>query len=272
MAGSYFAYCDESGQRDYGAATDPYFTVAAVITPGTDAPHLEDEIRGLKRTFWGSPDIEIKSNWIRQPHERKRRYADPHGISSKDIDDLVAALYRWLHKAPLSLIAGVVDKPLMQERYTSPHYAGGVAYTMFLQRFQKYVSKRTAEGAVVFDDPAGKSPGGHEWRALLQKQHARLIRDGCPYTKTKFAAIGPLTFADSRASPLIQVADLVAYNTFRQFRDHGAAWENPRLMKLPTYAHFESILNMFDKGPGNEFAGFGVAKWPLRTKVAWCFE
>ena len=56
----------------------------------------------------------------------------------------------------------------------SPHYAGTVAYTMFLQRYQKFMSKKAASGSVVFDDPAGKSPGGHEWRDLLQKLHGSL--------------------------------------------------------------------------------------------------
>ena len=269
---NFFAYCDESGQRDYGPGTDPYFVVAAVIARGPDAAHLEDEIRGLKRAFWGSPEIELKSNWVRRPAERKRRYLDPHGVTSKDLADFIGALYRWLAKAPISLLAGVVDKPLMEERYASPHYAGGVAYTMLLQRFQKYASKRGGSGAVIFDDPSGKSPGGYEWRLLLQKQHARLLKSGCPYTKTKFTSLGPLTFTDSKASPLVQVADVVAYNTFRQFRDHGAAWEDPKLTKLPTYDHFEKILPLFDKGPGKEFAGYGVAKWPFKVKVPWCLE
>jgi len=268
VAGSFFAYCDESGQRDYGRGTDPYFVVAAVIASGADAAHLEDEIRDLKRTFWGSPEIEIKPNWIRRPVERKRKYLDPHGLMPKDIDDLVAAVYRWLSKAPVCLLAGVVDKPLMQKKYSSPHYAGGVAYTMLLQRFQKYTTKRGASGAVVFDDPSGKSPGGHAWRLLLQRQHARLLKEVCPSTGTRFGSMGPLTFTDSKASPLVQIADLIAYNTFRQFRDHGAAWEDPKLNRLPTYSHFERVLGLFDTGPGKELAGYGVAKWPVNVKIS----
>lgn len=106
MADAFLAYCGESGQRDYGPKTDKFFVVASVLVPATDAPHLEDEIRGLKRTFWGNPDIEIKSNWIRRPTERQKRYTDPHGIDLKEIDQLISALYRWLPRSPLTLLAG----------------------------------------------------------------------------------------------------------------------------------------------------------------------
>jgi Protein of unknown function (DUF3800) len=269
MPSSLAAYCDESGERDYGTGTADYFVVTGVVVDATEAPHLEDEIRGLKRTYWGSPDIEIKSNWIRRPEQRQKRYTDPHGLSLKEIDELVSGLYRWMRKAPISLLAGVVDKPMMVKQYTAPHYAGAVAYTMLLQRLQKYASKRSSTASVIFDDPAGKSPGGHDWRDLLQRQHSRLKRAGCPYTKTTFTDIGPLTFTDSATSPFVQVADIVAYNTFRQFRQHGKAWEDNSIRTLPLYDHFKKIVRLFDTGEGGVFAGYGVAKWPLETRIKW---
>lgn len=272
MSDSFLAYCDESGQRDYGPKTDPYFVVAAVVAAATDVPHLEDELRGLKRTFWGNPEIELKSNWIRQPSERQKHYTIPHGIGPKDIEEFVGGMYRWLRKVPIVLLAGVVDKIQMQSKYTKPHYAGGVAYTMFLQRFQKLLAKRAATGSVVFDDPAGKSPGGHEWRTLLQRQHALLKKQGCPYTRTTFNAVGPLTLVDSRTSAFVQLADIVSYNTFRQFRDHGLAWEDASRKTLPLYEHFGTVASLFDRGPNGEFAGHGVAKWPVAKKIAWVYK
>jgi hypothetical protein len=143
---------------------------------------------------------------------------------------------------------------------------------MFLQRYQKYLSKRQAQGSVVFDDPSGKSPGGFEWRTLLQRQHSILKKRGCPYTKTQFGDVGPITFTDSKTSPFVQVADLVAYNTFRQFRTHGSVWDDPRAKSLPLYDHFSEIIALFDRGPSHQFAGYGVAKWPLANRVSWVFK
>jgi hypothetical protein len=125
---------------------------------------------------------------------------------------------------------------------------------------------------VTFDDPAGKSPGGHEWRDLLKKQHIKLKRYGCPYTNMKFDDVGPLKYVDSRESVFMQLADIVAYNTFRQFRDHGAAWENDSINTLPTYEYFQKILPIFDQGPDYEFSGFGIVKWPIENRIHWVLK
>ncbi|MCB9896586.1 MAG: DUF3800 domain-containing protein [Planctomycetes bacterium] len=266
---SLVAYCDESGQRDYGTGTDRHFVVAGVVANATEASQLEDELRGLKRAFWGNPDIELKSNWVRIPSARRKNYTDKHGIQQKQIESLLAAVYPWLENAPIRLLAAVVDKQQMEARYKEPHYSGTVAYTVFLQRLQKYAAKVNATANVVFDDPAGKSPGGFDWRDLLLRLHAKLLKHGCPYTRTTFDRIGTLTFTDSTASPFVQIADQVSYNVFRQFRDHGDAWEDDSLKNLPMYKYFQLMIDMFDQGPSRQFAGFGVTKWPIDKKVQW---
>jgi hypothetical protein len=139
---------------------------------------------------------------------------------------------------------------------------------MFLQRYQKYLSKRDASGSVVFDDPAGKSPGGYEWRTLLLRQHNSLKKNGCPYTNTTFSNVGPITFSDSKATTFIQIADLIAYNTFRQFRTHGKEWEDLTISAFPMYEHFRSVVHLFDLGPRRRLDGFGIAKWPVGNRVA----
>jgi len=265
----YRAFCDESGQRDYGPGTDRHFVIAAVLVPKDDLASLETELGGLKRAYFGDTTVEIKSRWIRLPDERQAHYIQPYGIKVVEIGRFVNALYRWIKKTPLKLLAGVVDKSMMQAKYVRPHLAGGVAYDFVLQRYQKFLGKRRGTGDVHFDDPAGKAPGGTDYRDLLQRQHAILKRNGCPYTRATFPSVEDLTFVDSAKSPFVQVADLVAYNTFRQFRQHGAAWENDQLKSLPLYAHFNEIAPAFDVGPSGEFSGFGVVKFPVDTHVRW---
>lgn len=273
MAKNYTIYCDESGQRSYGKGTDPYFVIAGLVVDAEESFQLESEIKGLKRAFWGSPDIEIKSNWIRLPEQRMKHYTKPYGVKKRDINALVSALYKWFTQAPIHLLASIVDKPLMLKTYKADaHYPGAVSYTFLLQRFQKYLEKRGSDGNVVFDDPSGKSPGGFEWRDLMGRQHRKLKNDGDPYTGTKLKKIGKLIFVDSKGSCLIQAADLVAYNVFRQFREYGKAWENSRLTTLPTYEFFQKMLPLFDKGLGGVFSGYGVIKWPISKKVEWVVD
>jgi hypothetical protein len=68
---------------------------------------------------------------------------------------------------------------------------------------------------------------------------------------------------------LLQVADVVAYNVYRQFREYGEEWETRGLPVLPSYEWFSRLLEKFRKGPNGRIQGFGVAKIPLRTQVRW---
>jgi hypothetical protein len=125
-------------------------------------------------------------------------------------------------------------------------------------------------GDVVLDDMSGKTPAGNEWKTLLIRQHAKFKKFGCPYTKIKFTQVDDsITFEDSKHLSLIQVADIVSYNTMRQFRDHGAIWDDPKARRLPLYSYFGKLLPKFDKSNVGIFAGYGVAKMPRIGSNRW---
>ena len=266
----YRAFLDESGQRNYGGGTDPYYVVAGAICRDEDVAPLGTELAGLKRSFFGSPNVEVKSNWLRQPLERKKHYLDPFKISPAKLTRFVDALYDWILATDVVLVSGVLDKPQMTQQYRHPHYPSAVAYQVFLQRYQKFLASRRCLGAVTFDLIAGSSPGGLSWQTLLARHHGRLKRNGCNYTGILFDNLeATISFADSSQSPLIQIADLAAYNTFRQFREHGTAWDDPRATKLPVYHYLNRMLPRFHQAPDGVFAGFGIAKMPTKARHRW---
>lgn len=270
MPTSYHAFVDESGQRDYGARTDPYYVVAAAIAPEDAATQYSTEFRGLKRAFFSDSDVEIKSNWLRQPAECSRRYLAPYGITERKLASFVDALYDWIGAAEITFIAGVLDKPQMQRQYTHPHYPSPVAYQVFLQRFQKYLAQRHADGEVTCDLISGTSPGGLPWQTLLARHHGRLKRNGCNYTGIQFLNVGAnVHFADSSDCQLLQIADLAAYNVFRQFRDYGVQWDDPLSKSLSLYTYFARLLPRFHHDASKVFEGFGVAKMPTQARHRW---
>ena len=129
MADAFLAYCGESGQRDYGPKTDKFFVVASVLVPATDAPHLEDEIRGLKRTFWGNPDIEIKIELDSPTHRTSETlHRSPWNRSQGDRPTDICSLSLASQESPHTA-SRLIDKPLMQSKYVNPHYAEVEAYT-----------------------------------------------------------------------------------------------------------------------------------------------
>src|SRR4030095_16884974 len=80
---------------------------------------------------------------------------------------------------------------------------------------------------------------------------------------------GDIRFVNSAQSELIQVADVAAYNVFRQFKDHGEAWEQRDLGTLPTYAYFARLLKKFRADRNGRIQGYGVVKMPRRGRVPW---
>lgn len=129
--------------------------------------------------------------------------------------------------------------------------------------------------AVTIDDISGATPKHNDYKDLLMKHHERLRQTGSPYQKKiSFKALAsPVRFMQSHHSDLVQVADLVAYNVHRQFRDFGDEWERDGgQRKLPTYSYFQRIIGKFRTGPGYRIQGFGIAKMPKKGDQRWSLE
>jgi hypothetical protein len=266
----YCIHADESGQREFGISPVDHFVVAGVACAADETSNLEAELRGLKRGFFKSTSVEIKSTWLRIPATAKARYLDPYGISQTKLDGFVEALYAWIEDAPITLFAAVIDKNQLRERYTTPHHPSAVGYCMLLQRYQMYLDGVRGRGSVLFDEISGKSEAGNAWMKLLRRQHRMLKDYGCPYTDLRFPNVtAEIAFADSRASSLIQIADIVAYNTLRQFRAYGSTWDDPTAKSLDLYPYFSRILPKFDQSPSRVFSGYGVAKMPKLASHHW---
>jgi len=98
---------------------------------------------------------------------------------------------------------------------------------------------------------------------LLKKNGSRLLKKKFGFSRIH----GDVRFEDSAHSELIQVADIVAYNVFRQFTDYGDEWEMHGLSALPTYEPFERLSTKFRKGAHGRIQGYGVVKVPLRNRI-----
>jgi hypothetical protein len=116
---------------------------------------------------------------------------------------------------------------------------------------------------------SGSSPKKNQWRDLIRLHHNRLKKDGCTITKMKFPSMPPTPlFAASKSLNLLQIADLLAYNVFRQFRDHGDAWVKAS-GPLPTYPPLAPLLKRFRLSPEGVVEGWGIIKWPHARKSKW---
>src|SRR5262249_22158016 len=124
---------------------------------------------------------------------------------------------------------------------------------------------------VTVDDMCGATPNQNQYKYNLERQHERLkqhgsaLLKGFPFT----CLVGRLRFMNSAHSELIQVADIAAYNVFRQFVDHGDDWERRGIRTLPTYEYFDRISSKFRCDAEGRIQGYGIAKFPIVQRVHW---
>jgi len=274
-------YIDDSGTKEYSptgtyetVGNTRHFVFAGVFLTVKEAKKITAELRRLKAAVFHTEDVEIKSNWLRLKKERTTRYLQRYGLSDADLTRFIEEYYQVVLGTDLTLLACVVDKIQMREDYGDrAWYPPAAAYELILQRAHSEIVDCGPGDrcfSVIVDDMSGATPRGNQYRDNLRRHHAQLKKTGSTLWKgLTFEHLRDLRFVDSKRSEMIQVADLVAYNVYRQFRDYGEEWETKGLGTLPAYDWFSRIATKFRKGPNGRIQGYGVGKIPLRTRVLW---
>lgn len=104
----YRLYVDDSGTKEYalrgeeygrGGGKSRYFVFGGLVMAETKAGPFADAIAEEKRRVFGTAEVEIKSNWLRFPKERERRYLTAFAINEDTLRDFVG---RYCRKVPAS--------------------------------------------------------------------------------------------------------------------------------------------------------------------------
>lgn len=277
---THLVFLDDSGTKGYredavyntDGGESAYFTYAGPFGARAGIQALASRIAQIKQECFGTTQVELKSSWLRRPEHRRKRYEDKFDVTEDDLTECVDAVYDALQESPVKLVACVVNKAEMQKLYgDGAWYPATISYEFLMQRVMMHVSRVLNAGVrVVVDDMDGATPAGNQYKANLRKHHATLARSGSRLQKSiSFRALKDLRFKDSAKNHLLQLADLVAYNTMRQFRDHGDDWFSGG-ESIQTYRHFGRIAGSFLKKPGtNRVAGYGCVVAPKTGPATW---
>ena len=90
-------YIDDSGTKEYSpdgrydAGNTRYFVLGGVLTAIDAAREMVTVIQSVKERHFGVPDVEVKSNWLRIPKERKKHYLDQYDMSEENLHAFVEA-------------------------------------------------------------------------------------------------------------------------------------------------------------------------------------
>ena len=240
----YFFYFDESGSRDPSVGTpdlpkDHLYVLLAVGMYERQWRPFDLEISRVKLELAGYlardgkgkydlADCEIKSNWIRRPGTRAKHSPFLDSLDTRDMNRLIATYYRQLTERNTVLLATIIDKRKLYPNVT--HDAlHRKAYEFLLERIEHYMREyhNRHQALIVMDDTS------KQLNRSITLQHAQFQRSGNPNMHFPHIVEYPF-FTRSELSNGVQLADLLAYNVYRAFRDECLDYEYFKLM-LPNF-------------------------------------
>ena len=256
----YFFYFDESGSRDPSVGTperpkDYIYVLLAVGMHEREWRPFDSKISRLKLELahflqrdhgvrYELADCEVKSSWIRHAPTRDRHSAFLGSLHHDDVGRLVAAYYGQLERPGTVVLAAVIDK---RELYSNTTHQAlhGYAYEFLLERIEHYMREYhpRQQALVVMDDTDVKL------NRSVTMLHATLQRRGNNNMYFPRVVEYPF-FTRSELSNGVQLADLLAYNVYRAFRDEDIE-----------YPYFRNSLPRFYRRKTSR-ALAGLKIWP----------
>lgn len=266
----YLFYVDESGQREYNSKSSRHFVLATVAISDGDWREWNKKINAIKQKCFGTTQVEWKSVNLRQPEKQHKFYLEPFGIAPEKLTAGVEEMFTLIVDAPLTLFAVVIDKRQMMTQYVSPVPATEMAYELLLERIARFLSgcDNAPCGIVIHDliQESSSSQARSHQKAILEL-HERFQDRG----RTGFASVEKIIegvhFLPTDQSNFLQLADLVAYNVYRQFTNHWEEWDEGQAFATMTkYPFFERILPKFYKSGAGAIKGYGIKKFPKQIR------
>ena len=256
----YFFYVDESGNRDPSSGTsirpkDHIYVLLAVGLYERQWRPFELEISRLKLELahylhrdgnprFGLADCEVKSSWLRHTPSRSRYSPFLAALHADDMGRLVEAYYDQLDTRNAVILASIIDKRELRAD-TTHEVMHRWAYELLLERIEHYMRQyhHRHQALIVMDDT------NTQLNQFIAMEHAALLRRGNPNMLFPHIVEYPF-FTRSELSNGVQLADLLAYNVYRAFRDED-----------PDYPYFRTILpKVYRRRDTGTLAGLKV--WP----------
>ncbi len=256
----YFFYFDESGSRDPSVEMkkkpkDHIYVLLAVGMYEGQWRRFDSALSRLKLELANSlkqaskgpfdlADCEVKSNWVRNERERERRSPFLYALHCDDLTRLTDAYFRQVVERNMVVVVAVIDKRSLHD-YMTEEMLHKKAYELVLERIQHYMREYHSkhQALIVMDDTSKQLN-----RAVAMK-HAFFQRSG-NQNMTFPAIVEYPFFTRSELSNGVQLADLLAYNVYRAFRNEDLA-----------YPYFARLLPNIYRGRNQE-ALHGLKIWP----------
>ena len=241
-----------------------YFVLAGIYVSKEDIAKINPEINTIKKDFFDTRFIEIKSEWLRNPHKRRKKYLEPFNKTEEELKNFVEKKWYSLFEKftnEIQVQAFVLDKRF----YSIKREKETPLQELIQVLFDRVELHPNCACEIVFDqmDENIKSQKHNQGTILkISRKELDLRSFHKKYSHTS------IRFEDSLNSNFLQIADTVAYNVFRQFVQHGDSWEGSDGDTLKEYTFFSKIIPNFYHKNGR-VAGYGIIKVPDIEKKKW---
>ncbi len=282
----YTLFVDDSGSQDYKTAythkfvqdpplfegheqfwRDNYFVLAGVQIHKENLASLNVHIDKIKRKYFGTHKVEIKSDWLRNPYNRQKHYVKPFHIRSKHLDAFGDEIVDFIEKERqrIKIIAVVFDKRFYgkTKRKTPDGNILGKTTQVLLERV--HYSKTPHK--IYFDQMISslKLHKGRHGNILHVWKNSFGMKQ---FYVSNYENILEISFKNSSADNFLQIADLCAYNVYRQFVHYGREWQRPKCENILLYQYFDKIRCNFITLNGR-VSGVGLVCIPNLPKHNW---
>ena len=267
----YLFYVDESGQREYNEKNSRHFVLGAAGIAEADWRNVNQQINALKLEVFKDRRVEFKSVALRNQEKQRKRYLEPYGLTLEQLTGAVERLYAIVTAAPLTLFAVVIDKRQMTASSVVPESPTSYAYELLLEQFEAFLSRLPDEhSGIVIHDLIQETPGASKsYQREIINQHDKFLHEDETSALSMKRIVEGVHFVETDQSNFLQVADLAAYNIYRQFTEYWQEWdaavgvpESIAFIQMPMYPYFQRMLPKFARTPEGVVRGCGITKEP----------
>lgn len=256
----YFFYIDETGNPDPRIKIsrkdgttidgDPIFVLTAVSlheqqwhgfakTIDRYKLRLAQKIRERNGTRLELADCEIKSNWLRQPKERKK-HSFLKDLKEQEVRELVGIFYQQLAYHDMRIFSVVIDKTCLHHHFDQEKLQRK-AWELLLEQIEQFMRARHPEHqALMINDDVNTQAN----RRLAMK-HSYMLHKGTRRNLWLRHICEMPMFVRSELSNGIQLADLCSYNIYRAFKYRNLEYQYFKEILPFIWSRSEPVSNPF---------------------------
>lgn len=202
----YKMFLDESGDHNL-KSIDPDYPVLSLVGLIIEEKYYEEKcvkrINEIKLKYFDTTEIILHSYDI-------RKQKGPFAILRNECirKNFYADMDNLFNELSFNIIATVIDKAKLKEKYSKPTNPYNLSLKFILERYVMYLNKKDDSGVMIFESRDKKS------NDLLDQDFLKCFINGTGYVKSiEFQSrIYDLTFISKEQNEIgLQLADLVAY-------------------------------------------------------------